>query len=667
MSVLESLIIQGFESYKKAEINFTKGLNLITGRNSSGKTTILDAIFFTLYGEIPGIDKKLLVTRLEGVPKSLYTSLRLRSQKGDLIEIHRWGKLLKTHGKESYHKVKEALLINGKQVPIASEEDLRRKIREIIGLSMKKFLNLVYVRQGELTKILKPKKEEMDSILGITVLRELKEQIDQARKELEKHEGQDVKTLIDILENENIPRMESELLSLENQIKTLKPDIERLKEVIEKAESQKLNELIKLIDKRDNLLEESIKEEAGIKANLQSIKASTLEELKTKLDEFLKRLEELKKLQESVKQNFEKIKAEKNGVEAILKKVEDEYKIHIKLLEEGKGFCPTCGQPITHETMDKVLEEDKKKIMDYMDRLEKLIKPFKQAEQEFNKLNEEVQNLKKEVEILSMLKKEVEARLVKINTLKSQINEVILRIKEYLQALSLQLNPEDKDLKAKVAEQLPLSPEKVKELHKELEEKSEKLEKAEKHKKELEEQAKKAKEKLEFLKKRLEKTKLLTYFIEKLNEGIEQIRKLKLHDISVEALSIYNSLTDQQIYKAFRINPETYEVEVQPEGLDVYIPATRVGGGHQTLIALALRFSILKVLGGGGLLILDEPTYGVDSENIPQLLNYISEASKKVSQVILVTHHEIGEEESSNIIKVEIGLDGSSQAKVFYS
>ena len=99
--------------------------------------------------------------------------------------------------------------------------------------------------------------------------------------------------------------------------------------------------------------------------------------------------------------------------------------------------------------------------------------------------------------------------------------------------------------------------------------------------------------------------------------------------------------------------------------MDTYIPATRVGGGHQTLIALALRFAIPRVLNqGGGLLILDEPTYGVDSENIPQLLGYIAEAAKKVSQVILVTHHGLGEEEASNIIKVEIGADGASKATV---
>jgi ABC-type multidrug transport system ATPase subunit len=61
-------------------------------------------------------------------------------------------------------------------------------------------------------------------------------------------------------------------------------------------------------------------------------------------------------------------------------------------------------------------------------------------------------------------------------------------------------------------------------------------------------------------------------------------------------------------------------------------------------------------------MILDEPTYGVDSENLPQLMSYFSEAAKKIGQTILVTHHGLGEEEAANIIKVNIAEDGFSIA-----
>jgi DNA repair exonuclease SbcCD ATPase subunit len=150
--------------------------------------------------------------------------------------------------------------------------------------------------------------------------------------------------------------------------------------------------------------------------------------------------------------------------------------------------------------------------------------------------------------------------------------------------------------------------------------------------------------------------------LEKIRGGIESQRELRLRRIAEEALRIYETLTDQRIYKAFRINKDDYRVEVFPERLEGYIPARRTGGGHQTLIALAVRIALLNVLNQRSLLILDEPTYGVDSENLPQLMSYFSEAAKKMGQTILVTHYGLGEEEAANIVKVSIAEDGSSVA-----
>jgi DNA repair exonuclease SbcCD ATPase subunit len=53
------------------------------------------------------------------------------------------------------------------------------------------------------------------------------------------------------------------------------------------------------------------------------------------------------------------------------------------------------------------------------------------------------------------------------------------------------------------------------------------------------------------------------------------------------------------------------------------------------------------------MLILDEPTDAVDSENVPHLLEYIAMSSREIGQVLLVTHHGQGEEEGVNLIKVQ--------------
>jgi len=59
--ILESLKLQNFKRYASYEIEFENGLCGILGRNGSGKSTILEAIFFALYGDIKG-QKELLPT-----------------------------------------------------------------------------------------------------------------------------------------------------------------------------------------------------------------------------------------------------------------------------------------------------------------------------------------------------------------------------------------------------------------------------------------------------------------------------------------------------------------------------------------------------------------------------------------------------------------------------
>ena len=76
------------------------------------------------------------------------------------------------------------------------------------------------------------------------------------------------------------------------------------------------------------------------------------------------------------------------------------------------------------------------------------------------------------------------------------------------------------------------------------------------------------------------------------------------------------------------------------------------GGGHESLLALAERLALLRVKEFPYLLILDEPTDAVDSENVPQLIEYIAKSSNEIGQVLLVTHHGQGEEEGVNLIRV---------------
>jgi DNA sulfur modification protein DndD len=232
-----------------------------------------------------------------------------------------------------------------------------------------------------------------------------------------------------------------------------------------------------------------------------------------------------------------------------------------------------------------------------------------------------------------------------------------------LSDLTLPFEVNDPELKVKIAQRFPIDPEELEARKRDLKRKKEDLESKTVTREETKGQMEKSKQKIDELEERLEASELARQLSERFEKSIETRRKDVLQQIEVRALSYYKRMTDQHDYDAIRIDPESYEVSIHPKNLTEYIPARRDGGGHQTLIALAVRLALLEALNFRSLLILDEPTYGVDSENLPPLADYFGEASRMVAQTILVTHHNICEEEASNIVEVGRSDDGASLVK----
>ena len=159
--------------------------------------------------------------------------------------------------------------------------------------------------------------------------------------------------------------------------------------------------------------------------------------------------------------------------------------------------------------------------------------------------------------------------------------------------------------------------------------------------------------KLERVREYEAKISVLERIIERYGEYEKELRDKVLRRLEWLTYKYFERLTDQQVYSGCHIDRETYILEVRPIGAERMIPAWRAGGGHESLFALSERLALLRVMGFTHLLILDEPTDAVDSENIPQLLEYIARSSREIGQILLVTHHGYGEEEGVNIIRVK--------------
>ena len=77
--ILSRLKLENFKRYSSYEIEFGEGLIGIIGKNGSGKSTIFEAIFFALYGELKGKGYKDIVKN----SVKILTDSKFRKKIGD--------------------------------------------------------------------------------------------------------------------------------------------------------------------------------------------------------------------------------------------------------------------------------------------------------------------------------------------------------------------------------------------------------------------------------------------------------------------------------------------------------------------------------------------------------------------------------------------------------
>ncbi|MGQ9478717.1 MAG: AAA family ATPase [Thermoproteota archaeon] len=658
--VVEKLSLRNFERYRKAEINFSTGLNLIRGRNSTGKTTILNALTFAFFGEIPDADPKLLVSRLPGSGgMTLYIKFR-SPRTGQIVEVERRGGLDKNG---NYRTESRVLRVDGRNVSINTEEELKYRISELLGMTLRKFTDLVYIRQGVLNNILKPDRDHMDSILGITLLKEIYMQFDDVRRELEKFDGRDVSTELRILE-EHMPKNQSYLKDVEADISRLEKEINEKEEALKKAESPELNELLKDALRKENVEEMLKATYSQIQMLLKQVGALSPEELETRIKLCEEKIEELRKESRIFEEEAKHYGEKWSNARAQIRNLMEQLETREELAEKGFSKCPTCGQDLNPSILRKMVEEDRTKLRGLEDVESELKKIKEEKDSELKSILEELKKVENDYSMIRRIRSSLEEALGNRTRLLNEISGLVEKIDEKLSALNILLSPEDPDLRLKLTQYLPIQPEERERIRSEVKEKRRTLEDKLRTRNRLLRDIENDTRLMSELKKRIEKASLARMLAQSLEKAIEDRRRELLRRIGYKALDYYRAMTDQHVYDDIKIDPENYSVWVHPSGLTEFIPANRVGGGHQSIISLAVRLAILHSLGLGSLLILDEPTYGVDSQNLPQVASYIGKASKYLSQMILVTHHEICEEEASNIIETTFQEDGSSKAEI---
>jgi exonuclease SbcC len=190
--ILDSLTLTNFKRFRHAEIHFKDGITGILGNNGTGKSSLVTAVLFALYGvKATGIQGDYIVSSFAGPKDKCEVILDFRVG-GDAYKIIRTFKKGKTvsHDAELYKNTK----LLAKEVSPVEES-----VKQVLGMGPTDFKNTIYAAQKDLLTLLDntpaKRKEWFLRALGIDYLssesqKVLKEQIDAKDKDLQRKEGE---------------------------------------------------------------------------------------------------------------------------------------------------------------------------------------------------------------------------------------------------------------------------------------------------------------------------------------------------------------------------------------------------------------------------------------------------------------------------------------------
>lgn len=314
------------------EIDFSNGINLIRAPNGSGKSTILDALNFVLFGKpFRNIKLNRLINRIN--EKNLVTEIEFN------IGFDKW-KIVRGLKPTVFEIYKNDQVLD----KLSSKKLNQAEIDKLLGINQKLFKNIVGVavtnNKPFLSMPIWEKRELIENIFNIDVLAEMSKEV-KRRKTLEQSE-------------EKLKITESS--ALEKQINDNKKYISDMTQYIANFNTNNENDKANVISRIDELKNIIFK-------NQKNIKVAT---------------DKIIELQEKTK-----VEPDTNAYSKTIKSLgvsENEKKRIQKTLDQLKDnpLCPMCGSELSGEHAKKHIKE----LTEEIDRLTNTVIPKLKSEED---------------------------------------------------------------------------------------------------------------------------------------------------------------------------------------------------------------------------------------------------------------------------------------------
>lgn len=405
-----------------------KNMFLIHGKTGAGKTTILDAICFALYGDTSGNERDGKSMRSQFAKGNILTRVELEFKIKDRkykVERIPMQERPKKRGEGTVTQKAEATLWKcnkddeeKEELIVSGIKDVNNKIKELIGFNSEQFRQVIMIPQGQFRKLLTAKSEERQKILAEIFHTEQYKRVEKKLKDKAKAlkdsiTNQDKKRRIIL---EQIQCSEDDFLYklIKEEYKNIKLIIEEIEKYIDKDRENLQNNLDDKKDKEKELKEARDNVTKG-KLNNQKLEERNLLEKELEFMEIEKEDIKLKqyKLERARKATL-LIEIEKNieGIKKEKEQIKDDLIHKSEILENTeKQFDEISGK--LKEQEDK---EDERNMLDkeiinletHIDKFEELEKVKKEVGKLYNKVKESEEEKKKNEKEIEKINKEIE-------------------------------------------------------------------------------------------------------------------------------------------------------------------------------------------------------------------------------------------------------------------
>jgi DNA repair protein SbcC/Rad50 len=682
---IEVAVLENIRSHTKSTVPFTHGFNCLVGGVGCGKSSVMYAIDFALFGDTIGSRSFEYLMREDADWCRVTVQF---SQNGSTYKLTRG---LKRKGKSILQDLEQLKLYEDDQLVASMKtEAIAEQFKAITGLDRDLYREIVWFRQEHLKDLLdaKPRDRQtrLDELFGLSDYEVAWGNIAQYQRDYDHELGYlqndaDVKSLEKLSNDYN--RASEEFTFLEMDLETLTQKLAVAKRALDEANAE-----LKQLEEKKLAVEELKRKETRINANIANMN-STLASLNQRIEGKKTIVDNLKQRQNSLdvqtkmclskleqaglptNQSIEqlgscmagfddKISSLKAEQEATFRSMQTDQKRAGQLSEESK--CPLCVQLLTGEyktgLMQRIQQENAER------------------EKTISQLKIDVANLQKTKAAASEAYSSLQTCSTRCADLKARIVEEENNLANFIAELE-----EKQKLDADLRSQLEMVQFEIGKFNlSDVEEARVNRERAfkqyyvvesdlhtkENRKKDLAQRLDDSKDRINLAQEKLERMEKIRKTVEVLGAIRDAYRSIqpKLRSEFVKVLrnfvqQVLDGLVGGETPMLNVFIDETYTPYVKSEtGVDREV--SNLSGGERTLLAFAYRLGLGQLImqsrtgHGLGMLMLDEPTENLGSEDgsIERLAEAISRF-KAIEQIIAVTHSEAFAAKADHVIILE--------------